>query len=85
METTISTKGSVQLPGMIRRRLGLKPGDSLDADIEDGNIVLKPSKRKKYKSRIVKDPITGMSVLTIEYGEPILTNEMVGETLADFP
>ncbi|PYX46369.1 MAG: hypothetical protein DMG79_16700 [Acidobacteria bacterium] len=32
MQTKISTKGQVVLPGPIRRRLDLRPGDPLDAN-----------------------------------------------------
>jgi len=34
MQTKISTKGQVVLPGPIRRRLGLQAGDPLDAKVE---------------------------------------------------
>jgi len=85
MQTTISTKGNVQVPDAIRGKLGLKPGDALDADIEAGNIVLKPWKKKKYKTRIVRDPITGPPALDSGPNAPVLTNEMVRDLLADFP
>jgi AbrB family looped-hinge helix DNA binding protein len=86
MHTKVSTKGNVQLPGSLRRRLGIKAGDSLEADVQEGNIVLRPKrKKKKYKTWIGKDPITGMAVLMAEEGAPKLTNEMVAELLADFP
>jgi AbrB family looped-hinge helix DNA binding protein len=40
MQTKVSTKGQVVLPNPIRRRLDLRPGDSLEANIENGRIVL---------------------------------------------
>lgn len=85
MQTKVSTKGNVLLPGSIRLKLGLKAGDQLDADVQDGNVVLKPRKKKVYKTWITTDPITGMAVLAAEEGAPKLTNEMVAEMLADFP
>ncbi|MGH9433185.1 MAG: AbrB/MazE/SpoVT family DNA-binding domain-containing protein, partial [Terriglobia bacterium] len=39
MQTKVSTKGQVVLPGPLRRRLGLRAGDPLDANIEAGRIV----------------------------------------------
>ncbi|MGH9874651.1 MAG: AbrB/MazE/SpoVT family DNA-binding domain-containing protein [Pyrinomonadaceae bacterium] len=61
MQTKVSTKGNVQLPGSLRRKLGIKPGDSLNADVQDGYIVLKPAakpKRKKpRKARIITSPV----------------------------
>jgi len=39
METKLSTKGQVVLPGPIRRELGLQPGDSLDAKVQAGRVV----------------------------------------------
>jgi len=85
MQTRVSNEGQVELPGSIRRKLGIKAGDSLEANIKNGNIVLTPSKRKKYKTWITTDPVTGMAVLAVEEGAPKLTSEEVREMLADFP
>jgi AbrB family looped-hinge helix DNA binding protein len=46
MQTKVSTKGQVVLPGPLRRRLDIRAGDPLDANIEDGNIVLTPRKKR---------------------------------------
>ena len=43
MKTKISTKGQVVLPSPIRRKLGLRAGDPLDAKVEGDRIVLTPS------------------------------------------
>ena len=42
MQTRVSTKGQIVLPGPIRRRLGIRAGDPLDAEIEAGSIILTP-------------------------------------------
>ena len=34
MQTKVSTKGQIVLPGPLRRRLGIRAGDALDANIE---------------------------------------------------
>ena len=73
------------VPISIGRKLGLKSGDKLDADIRDGNIVLTPSTKKIYKTWIGKSPITGFPVLMAEEGAPKLTSEQVAEMLSDFP
>ena len=85
MQTRVSTKGQVVLPGPLRRRLGIRPGDPLDASIEDGSIVLKPHRKQRLEPRIVEDPITGGPALTFGPDAPILTSEEVAEILADFP
>lgn len=86
MQTKVSTRGNVLLPGSIRRKLGIKAGDELNADVKDGNIVLSPKpKTKVFKTWIGKDPITGLPVLMAEEGAPKLTSEMVAEMLVDFP
>jgi AbrB family looped-hinge helix DNA binding protein len=83
--TRVSTKGQVVLPSPIRRRLGIREGDSLDASVEDGRIVLTPQPKKKFKAKIIQDPLTGLPVLTFGPGAPKLTSEQVAEMLADFP
>jgi AbrB family looped-hinge helix DNA binding protein len=85
MNTKVSTKGQVVLPGPIRRKLGLQSGDSLDAKVVDGRVVLTPQQPRSRRSRIVTDPITGWPVLTAGKGAPKLTHKQVQEILADFP
>ena len=87
METKVLEKGEVVLPASLRRRLGIKPGDTLNADIQDQNIVLspRPEKKKARIARIVTDPVTGLPVIDIGDDAPILTSEMVRKMLADFP
>jgi AbrB family looped-hinge helix DNA binding protein len=85
MQTKVSTKGQIVLPGPLRRKLGIRAGDPLDAEIKDGRIVLTPRKKPTFKARIIKDPITGFPVLYAGPDAPVLTSEMVRELLVDFP
>jgi AbrB family looped-hinge helix DNA binding protein len=85
METKISTKGQVVLPQAIRRKMNLRAGDRLEARIEGERIVLIPTKKRSHRGRIIKDPLTGLPVLTAGPGAPKLTNKQVAEILADFP
>jgi AbrB family looped-hinge helix DNA binding protein len=85
MQTKISTKGQVVLPGPLREKLGLRPGDPLDVSLEGGNIVLKPKRRRRRKAKIVIDPRTGFAVLTAGPDAPVLTSKQVKEILSDFP
>jgi AbrB family looped-hinge helix DNA binding protein len=85
VQTKVSRKGQVVIPSLIRKKLGLCPGDPLDAVIEDGRIVLTPRKRRSGKARIIKDPVTGFPVLTLGPNAPILTARQVKGILADFP
>ena len=85
MRTRVSTKGQVVLPSPIRLRLGLQPGDSLDAELEGQRIILTPRRARRASARIVKDPVTGLPVLTAGADAAKLTGEQVREILADFP
>jgi AbrB family looped-hinge helix DNA binding protein len=85
MRTTVSTKGQVVLPGPLRRRLGIRAGDPLDAGIEAGRIVLTPARRRPQKARIVTDPVTGLPVLDAGPAAQIITSRDVREILATFP
>ncbi|MFY9907807.1 MAG: AbrB/MazE/SpoVT family DNA-binding domain-containing protein [Terriglobales bacterium] len=85
MVTKVSTKGQVVLPGPIRRRLGLRAGDSLDAHIEAGRIVLTPQQKRALAGRIVRDPLTRLPVLSAGRGAPTLSSKEVVEILAEFP
>jgi AbrB family looped-hinge helix DNA binding protein len=85
MQTRVSTKGQVVLPGPIRRKLGIRTGDRLDASIENGRIVLAPGKKRARRARITKDPLTGLPVLDAGADAPALTSREVEELLASFP
>ena len=85
MQTKVSTKGQVVLPSPLRRRLDIRAGDPLDANIEDGRIVLTPSKRRPYRVKLVTDPRTGLPALSAGPKAPRLTSKEVEEILTNFP
>lgn len=85
METKVSTKGQVVLPGPLRRRLGIRAGDPLDVTIETGRIVLTPRTKRPRAARIIADPITGLPVLSAGPDAPVLSSKEVEEILASFP
>jgi AbrB family looped-hinge helix DNA binding protein len=86
MVTKLSTKGQVVLPGPMRRKLGLRPGDLLAASLENGRILLTPQKKTPaFEAKIVYDPVTGLPALDAGPDAPMMTHEQVKEMLADFP
>ncbi|QNI32407.1 AbrB/MazE/SpoVT family DNA-binding domain-containing protein [Alloacidobacterium dinghuense] len=85
MQTRVSTKGQVVLPGPLRRKLGLRTGDRLEASIENGRIVLAPETKRARRVRITKDTLTGLPVLDAGADAPALTSREVEEILASFP
>jgi AbrB family looped-hinge helix DNA binding protein len=85
METRLSTKGQIVLAGAIRRKLGLQPGDSLDAKVQGGRVVLTPRKTRFSKATLLIDRLTGLPVLSVGSGAPHLSSKQVREILAEFP
>jgi AbrB family looped-hinge helix DNA binding protein len=85
MQTRVSTKGQVVLPGPLRRRLGIQAGDAMDVSVEAGRIVLMPQRKKTRKGKIVVDPVTGLPVLSAAKDAPALSSRDVDEILANFP
>ena len=85
METKLSTKGQVVLPGPIRRELGLQPGDSLDAKVQAGRVMLTPRRKRSRQARILIDRNTGLPVLSAGPEAPLLTSRQVHEILSEFP
>lgn len=85
MQTKLSSKGQVVLPGPLRRHLGLRTGDSLDANIEAGCIVLRPHAKRPRQARIMQDPVTGLPVLSAGADAPELSSREIAEILANFP
>jgi AbrB family looped-hinge helix DNA binding protein len=85
METKLSTKGQVVLPGPIRRKLGLEAGDLLDVKLEGERLVLVPRRKRSRKGRIITDTITGLPVLSTGRDASPLTSKQVREALDEFP
>ena len=87
MQAKVLEKGHIALPKSIRKKLGIKEGDQLTANVMDGNIVLsrQDKPQKSRKARIVKSQITGLPVIEVDKNTPILTNELVRDLLSDFP
>jgi AbrB family looped-hinge helix DNA binding protein len=85
MQTKVSTKGQIVIPGALRRRLDIRAGDPLEISVENNRIVLTQARKPKYKARIVEDPVTGFTAIDLGPDAPILTSEMVRDLLTDFP
>jgi len=85
MHTKVSTKGQVVLPGPLRRRLDLRAGDPLDAEVENGRIVLTPRNVRRHRVKFVTDPVTGFPALSAGPKAPALTSKEVEEILTNFP
>jgi len=73
------------LPQAIRRKLGLRTGDTLEAEVKGGVVTLTPQTPRARKTRIVKDPLTGLPVLNTGADSPTLTSEAVRSILEEFP
>jgi AbrB family looped-hinge helix DNA binding protein len=85
METKVSTKGQVVLPVQVRRQLGLRAGDPLDARVDGESVVLTPRRKRSRKVKIVVDPVTGLPILSAGQDAPVLSSKQVGEILSEFP
>lgn len=83
--TTLSSKGQVVLPKLVRSKLQLAPGAKLLCEIQGDSVVLTPAHPPSPKKEYVTDPLTGLQVTKrSENSEPV-TTEMVKALLADFP
>jgi AbrB family looped-hinge helix DNA binding protein len=85
MQTKVSTKGQVVLPGPLRRRLDIREGDALEVNVESGRIVLTPQRKHARQAKIITDRVTGLPVLSIGTDAPVLGSKEVDEILANFP
>ena len=85
MQTRVSTKDQIVLPGPLRRRLGIRAGDPLDVDVEGQRIVLTMRHERARQAKIISDPVTGLPVLSAGADAPVLSSKDVDEILANFP
>ena len=85
MQIPVSDTGEIVLPGSFSEKLGIRPGDPLEARIEAGRIVLTQPSVRRPGAGIITDPRTGFPVLSGGNSAPELTSQMVAEILVDFP
>ena len=76
-DTSFQEEGQVVLPGPLRRCLNIRAGDPLDANIEDGRIVLTPRQKRPNLVKLVTDPVTGLPALSAGTGAPTLSSKEV--------
>lgn len=79
MTTTLSSKGQVVIPLDIRRRLGLSAGTVISVELQDGRIILQPSRNTSAHCISESDYVA----LVAPEGAPEMTPERVKDILAE--
>ena len=62
METTLSSKGQLVLPALVRRQLGLARGERLTIEVRGDELVLRPARRVR-RYRTARHPKSGLPVM----------------------
>ncbi len=85
MTTTLSSKGQVVLPRLVRSKLHLAPGTKLLCEVRGDSVILTPEHPRRQQREYLTDPLTGLRVTkAAEASEPV-TTEMIKTLLVDFP
>jgi AbrB family looped-hinge helix DNA binding protein len=85
ISTTLSSKGQVVLPRLVRNKLHLAPGTRFVCEIQGESVVLTPEKRQAFVREYITDPLTGLRVTKAAVGMEPVTSEMVKILLQDYP
>jgi AbrB family looped-hinge helix DNA binding protein len=85
MTTTLSSKGQVVLPRLVRSKLRLAPGTKMNCEIQGDSIILTPENPVRAEREYVIDSATGLRVTKRTDALEPVTSEMVKAILADFP
>src|SRR4051794_23503867 len=72
----------VALPEAFRRRLGLERGDDLEAELVDGTIVLRPSKRS---AKAIEEGVSAEAALATPTPSVLATQAQAAEEPAAAP
>ena len=51
---TLTSKGQITIPQIVRRILGLQTGDALEFDVQRGKVSLRPARPKGVSDGILK-------------------------------
>jgi bifunctional DNA-binding transcriptional regulator/antitoxin component of YhaV-PrlF toxin-antitoxin module len=83
--TTLSSKGQVVLPRLVRSTLHLVPGTKFSCEILGESVVLTPEHPRRSVREYVTDEHTGLRVRKApDQLEPV-TTEMIKSLLEDYP
>jgi len=63
----------------------MRAGDEIDVRIVGESILLQRKEKHERTARIIKDPLTGLPVLTAGKNARVLTSEDVAKILEYFP
>jgi hypothetical protein len=85
MQIVASDKGEVVIPDTLCAMVGVRPGEPVNATLENGRIVIAAREQVHYEGKIIADPETGFPVLDFGPDAPVLTSEIVAEIMAEFP
>ncbi len=83
--TTLSSKGQVVLPRLVRNKLHLTPGTRLVCVIQGDSVVLTPENPPRCAREYVTDRLTGLRVTKAPNGFEPVTTEMIKTLLEDYP
>ena len=51
---TLTSKGQITIPQVVRRLLGLQTGDALEFEMQQGKVELRPARPKRVSAGILK-------------------------------
>ena len=85
IRTTLSSKGQIVLPRLVRSRLHLAPGTRFLCEVQGDSIVLTPEHPIRHEREYVIDELTGLRVTKAAGTTEPVTSEMIKTLLEDFP
>lgn len=85
MKTTLSSKGQVVLPRLVRSQLHLAPGTRFLCEVRGDSVVLTPEHPIRREREHVIDPLTGLQVTKASGELEPVTSEMIKTLLEDYP
>ena len=85
IKTTLSSKGQVVLPRLVRSRLHLAPGTRLVCEVQGDSVILTPEHPVRWEREYVIDPTTGLRVTKAFPKAEAVTSETIKTLLEDYP
>lgn len=85
ISTTLSSKGQVVLPRLVRSKLHLAPGTKFICEVQGDSVLLTPEKRNAFVREYITDPLTGLRVTKAAVGMEPVTSDMIKTLLEDYP
>lgn len=77
---TVTSKGQITIPRVVRRLFGLQTGDALEFEVQQGKVQLRPSRPRQLSAGVLKTHLRkGWKAPTVQEMDAGIARHLIGK------